>query len=26
MVDAAVADGHDRHRLHVIARKSTTMI
>ena len=26
MVDAADADGHDRHRLHVIARKSTSMM
>ena len=26
MVDAADADGHDRHRFHVTARKSTSMI
>jgi hypothetical protein len=26
MVDAADADGHDRHRLHFTARKSTSMI
>ena len=26
MVDAANADGHDRHRFHVTARKSTSMI
>ena len=26
MVDAADADGHDRHRLNVTARKSTSMI
>ena len=26
MVDAANADGHDRHRFHVIARKSSSMI
>ena len=26
MVDASYVDGHNRHRLHVTARKSTSMI
>ena len=26
MVDAADADGHERHRLHITARKSTSMM